>query len=265
MNKINSISHLIRYPASFLNSAYFVAVLVFALFTISVPPAQAAQERAGVILALTGNVEIFHGQKKHPAVNHADLYSGDTIVTGVGQIQIRFADGTLLTLYRDTKFSVDDYHYGNGRADRASFSLTGGLMHTLTGKIDKSKYLLKTRLANLAVRGTEYSVQLGDVLHVSVDHGRVQLLNAGGDVLVGAGQSIFITGANAMPQPVLGGKVNLGMHPSGGGGHGAGGAKGSRAQGGPRAQGAQGGAGGLGGAGGGGAAPPPPPPGVQKF
>ena len=215
--------------------------------------AQAAEE-AGTILSFTGKVEILRGLEKRPPGNHGALYSGESIVTGNGQGQIRFADGTLLTLYRDTQFAIDDYHYGKDKSDRAQFSLVNGVMHTLTGKIDKKNYLLKTRFANLGVRGTEYSMQLDEALHVSVDQGQVQLANAAGSVLVGAGQSILITGANSMPAPVVTGRAGPGGGQGGPGrGHGGGG------HGGPG-----GGAASSGGAAGG-TAGAPPPPGTGKF
>jgi ferric-dicitrate binding protein FerR (iron transport regulator) len=216
-------------------------------------PAQASEE-AGTILSFTGKVEIMRGMEKRLPGNHGVLYSGESIVTGNGQAQIRFADGTLLTLYRDTQFAIDDYHYGKDKSDRAQFSLVNGVMHTLTGKIDKKNYLLKTRFANLGVRGTEYSMQLDEALHVSVDQGQVQLANAAGSVLVGAGQSILITGANSMPAPVVTGRAGPGGGQGGPGrGHGGGG------HGGPG-----GGAASSGGAAGG-TAGAPPPPGTGKF
>jgi len=239
-----------------------MAIVAAALFDLAQQAAQAAGERAGIVLAFTGKVEIQHGPERHNPSIRSELYSGDTIVTGSGQVQIRFDDGTLLTLYRDTKFSVDEYRYTKGKgSDRAQFSLVSGVMHTLTGEIDKNNYLVKTRLANLGVRGTEYSAHLGESLHVSVDQGRVELENAGGSVLVGPGQSIIVMGANAMPKPVIGGKINLGGGPGGrgglGGGHGP-------APGGPGGAGP--GGSGPGPAGAGGMAPPPPPPsGTQQF
>ena len=234
------------------------------LCLIGVANVQAA-EVAGAILAVSGKVEILHGTEKRIPANHAELFSGDTLVTFDGQVQIRFVDGTLLTLYRDTKFAIDDYHYEKGRGDRAQFSLLNGVMHTLTGKIDKGNYLLKTRLANLGVRGTEYSVQLDSTLQVSVDQGLVEIANAGGMIQVGAGGNAIVMGANMIPKPSMGGHIDLGRH--GGGGHGGpGGPGGMGGPGGPGGMGGPGPSGMGGGAGGGaGAPPPPPPPAARKF
>jgi hypothetical protein len=243
-------------------SKYKIAVLLlFCIPLFSLQAAVASENRVGVILAFSGQVEVLHGTAKFVPEKHTELYSGDSIVTANGQAQIRFLDGTLMTLYRDTKFAIDDYHYSKNGDDKAQFSLINGVMHTLTGQIDKKNYLLKTRLANLGVRGTEYSVQLDDALHVSVDQGRVQLVNAGGSAFVDAGQSIFIMGANVMGQAVLGGKVDLGMRGPGAGGRAGPGGPGGK-MGGPG--GGMGGPGaGMGGPGGGMGAPPPS--GTQKF
>jgi hypothetical protein len=218
-----------------------VSVIVSALLAFMIVQPALAAEKAGVILIFSGKVEIINGTITRPATLRAALYSGETIVTGEGQVQIRFEDGTLLTLYRDTKFSVDDYHYGNGQGDRAQFSLLNGLMHTLTGLIDKNNYQVKTRLATLGVRGTEYSAQLNNVLEVSVDQGRVEIANAGGTIQIGAGGRAIVTGPNVIPKPNLGGKIDLPMH--GGGGRPAGG--------GPPPPGS--------------APPPPPPAGTSTF
>lgn len=214
----------------------------FFLAICYLPLAALAADPAGVILSLNGKVEIVHGADKWVAVNRAELFSGDSIETGEGQVQIRFVDGTLLTLYRDTRFAVDDYRYAKGKENRAQFSLLNGLMHTLTGQMDKQNYQLKTRLANLGVRGTEYSVKLADVLHVSVDHGQVEVANAGGRALVSAGQSLTVFGPQVMPKPAIGGKLDIGPH--GGPGHSPGPGQGM----GP-----------------GGAPPPPPPVGTQNM
>lgn len=241
---------------AFIGAFFRGAMCVLLLCLTWIMPAQAA-EVAGTILAVSGKVEILHGAEKRVPVNHAQLFSGDTLVTGDGQVQLRFADGTLLTLYRDTKFAIDDYHYEKGKGDRAQFSLLNGVMHTLTGQIDKRNYLLKTRLANLGVRGTEYSVQLDNMLQVSVDQGLVEIANAGGMIQVGAGNSATVMGANAIPKPSMGGRIDLGKHGGGPGGHGAPGM--------PSGMGAPGGMGGGAGGMGGAGAPPPPPPAARKF
>ncbi len=202
-------------------------------------------ESVAVVLAFTGKVDILHGNESQSPTNRKELFSGDSIVTMDGQVQLRFADGTLMTLYHDTRFAIDDYHYGKD-GNKAQFSLVNGLLHTLTGEIDHRNYQLKTRLANLGVRGTEYSVRLAEALQVSVDTGLVEVSNAAGSLRVSAGGSAIVTAQDKMPLPSIGGKIMLRSGGSPGSGPGGGGGPG----GGP-------GGGGPGGAGGEGGAPPP--------
>ncbi|MBB1072955.1 FecR domain-containing protein [Rhodoferax sp. 4810] len=213
------------------------AVIVCVVLALgSMTPLRAA-EIAGAILALTGQVSIERAGQVLPATRQQALLSGDTLAVGEGEVQVRFTDATLLTLYRHTRFAVNDYQYGAQKTNRAHFSLVNGLMRTLTGKMDKDRYRLKTRLANLAVRGTAYSLRLDSVLHIAVDAGSVAVTNAAGTVLVHAGGSAIVTTANAMPRPG-GGKINL---------HGTDGLTSDQLQTGPPA----------------GTKPPPPPPGSQ--
>ncbi|QKQ26578.1 FecR domain-containing protein [Candidatus Reidiella endopervernicosa] len=72
-------------------------------------------------------------------------------------------------------------------------------MHTLTGEMGKDNYKLKTRLANLGVRGTEFEVRLDNALLVSVHQGRVVVSNGGGSVEVPAGSSLRVTDRQGMP------------------------------------------------------------------
>ncbi|TAN52300.1 MAG: hypothetical protein EPN21_04485 [Methylococcaceae bacterium] len=169
------------------------------VWLLAFTPAAWALDSAGAILALSGQVEVLRAGQTLAATRQMPLYSGDTIVTGDGQTQIRFSDESLLTLYRDTRFALDEYQYNGNAADRAQFSLIDGLMHTLTGRMDKANYLLKTRLANLAVRGTEYSALLDHALNVSVLAGRVELSNTAGLLSIAAGQNALVAGPAVMP------------------------------------------------------------------
>ncbi len=161
----------------------------------------AEQPVAGQVLAVSGTVTVEREGSPRPLVSRDPLFSGDVVVTGDGRIQIRFSDGSLLSLYEQTRFSIDEYRYGSGTEDRADYSLVDGVMHTLTGAMPKANYRLKTRLAVLGVRGTDYSARLGSDLHVSVNSGAVLLSNSAGSLLVNAGSSALVTRGDAVPSP----------------------------------------------------------------
>lgn len=192
--------------------------LILALL-VGVSPNLSAVELAGTILAISGDVVAEQGGEQRRLERLSTVNSGDTVITGEGQVQLRFEDGALLTLYSDTRFVVDEYRYGSGKKSRAHFSLLKGLMHTLTGEMGKDNYKLKTRLANLGVRGTEFEVRLDNALLVSVHQGRVVVSNGGGSVEVPAGSSLRVTDRQGMPESI---PKKLNMRKGQGGGQGGG-------------------------------------------
>ena len=174
------------------------------LFTALQPLAWAATipEAAQVLVAI-GEV---HAEKKGTPLRALKrgslLYQGDIVVTKEGQTQVRFTDGTLLSIYKHTRFAIDDYHFSGQEEDRASFNLIGGLVHTLTGKISKNinnNFIMQTTLALLGVRGTDFTVLSDKSLHVSVHDGAVFLENSAGSLLVEAGQMAMVVDENVLP------------------------------------------------------------------
>ncbi|MBF0371217.1 MAG: FecR domain-containing protein [Magnetococcales bacterium] len=164
------------------------------------------QTIAAKVLAARGEVHAQEvDQAPRPLKRGALVHNGETIVTGAGEAQIRFTDGAMLTLYKNTRFAIDDYRYQAPGVDtnRAHMSLIKGAIHTLTGKIGKNRpreYKLKTSLAMLGIRGTDYTALLAKTLHVSVNDGAVVLQNDGGELVVEAGQNALVTTLKMAPK-----------------------------------------------------------------
>ena len=128
----------------------------------------------GTALAEAGRVTFAYGAAN--AVNKAGveralargvaIEAGDTIVTqGRGRVQVRFTDGSFVSLKPDTEFRVDEYSYkGQGDAqERGFFSLLKGGLRTITGFIGrarKERYRMRTPVATIGIRGTEYNLDL---------------------------------------------------------------------------------------------------------
>lgn len=129
-----------------------------------------------------------------------DIFSGDTIDTSDnGRIQMRFTDGGLVSLMPGTTFSVDEYLHEGKAADDGSlvFGMLRGGMRTITGSIGKIKhenYELKTPVATLGIRGTEYVAVIGppDTLRVHVGKGKVVITNDHGTLEVPEGRSAVV-------------------------------------------------------------------------
>ena len=125
----------------------------------------------------------------------AEIDAGDTISTGRGRAQLRFTDGSFVSLKPNTDFRVDEYAFkgGNDTNERGFFSLLRGGLRTITGlvgRVRKGRYRMRTSVATLGIRGTEYNLDLltddsgQPVLKWNVaDDGRssIVLLLAGGE------------------------------------------------------------------------------------
>ncbi|MBF0379904.1 MAG: FecR domain-containing protein [Magnetococcales bacterium] len=191
-----------------LNNRFFQLLVVLSLSfsTMSLPTTLlAAQKEAAVVLAARGEVSaVIKGEQPRNLKRHSLLYSGETIVTKNGEAQVQFTDGCLLTIYRDTRFVIDDYQFANKKQkNRANFSLLNGLIHTMTGTIgkdDPDNYKLETTMAMLGIRGTDFRMLKSDDLLVSMLDGKVVLSNDGGSLEVSVGQNAVVTGSDVMPR-----------------------------------------------------------------
>ena len=138
----------------------------------------------------------------NPLAKGQDVNPGDTIVTDIGRVQIKFSDGSLVALQPKSTFKIDDYHY-NGDADadgkeRSFFSLFRGGLRTITGVIghrNHDSYRVTTPVATIGIRGTEYIILLDDNgATVTVGDGEIAVINDTGEVTLVNGQTGRIVG-----------------------------------------------------------------------
>src|SRR5690554_3112471 len=168
------------------------ACLVMGLLSLMLP-AQAATE-AALVLFSHGNVVLTNNSGSYPLEKGASVASGDTVITGEdGRIQMRFSDGGLVSLMPNSRFAVEEYSQPTASSEgSASVNLLKGGMRALSGSIGKNQpdnYKLKTNVATLGIRGTQFVVVMdADVMRVHVGEGRVALFNEFGDLLVDSGQ-----------------------------------------------------------------------------
>src|SRR5690554_2466025 len=167
------------------------ACLVMGLLSLMLP-AQAATE-AALVLFSHGNVVLTNNSGSYPLEKGASVASGDTVITGEdGRIQMRFSDGGLVSLMPNSRFAVEEYSQPTASSEgSASVNLLKGGMRALSGSIgkkDQDSYKLKTDVATLGIRGTQFVVVMdGAAMRVHVGLGSVSLFNDFGELLVPAG------------------------------------------------------------------------------
>ena len=150
---------------------------------------------------------------------------GDTVVSETARVQLRFTDGGFVSLVPHSEFRVNAYSY-SGKPDgseRIAMELMMGGLRTISGLIGKaiqSAYEMKTAVATIGIRGTEYTVVYGESVSGTVSAGAIAVCNAGGCLDVAHGQSYYIKDENTKPvfistpallsprQPVIAGERN---------------------------------------------------------
>ena len=215
----------------------FASLAAALVLTMSPALAQAA---AGKVLFVLGGASIERGQTALAAQRGAQVEVGDTLVTArSGRMHLRMADGALISLKPDTRFTVEDYavpepepasapEERSQQSQRAPASTSGligaarengsavlnlvrGGFRTITGLIgkrDRSAYQLKTPVATIGIRGTDFSVyqcasncNSDDGLYLGVWEGAINVQNDAGSEDFGAGEFGFVGGQNTPPVP----------------------------------------------------------------
>lgn len=170
---------------------WFLALLIM----LTAIPAAAQQEAdaVGKVVVARGDVSARSTDNGSRSLERrSSIYQGETIITGEsGRIQIRFEDGAVVALDSASELVIENYRFEEENADDHAVVklLTGGL-RTLSGEIAEKKpdnYEVKTPLASIGVRGTNYQLALTDeALEVAVWSGRVIVSNEAGVLPLGS-------------------------------------------------------------------------------
>lgn len=168
--------------------------------------ALAANNEAAVVLFSHGPVTVTTSAVSHDLKKGDTVLAGSTITTGdKGRVQLRFNDGGLVSLMPNTQFAVETYQEPSAAAEgELGMNLIKGGLRALSGQIGKrnpDSYQLKTKVATLGIRGTQFTVSMdADGMRVHVGAGQIILINELGELLVSAGQNAQVL-PNQAPAP----------------------------------------------------------------
>jgi len=185
MNGINKILPLVG-----------LALLVLAIASITLP-AFAAEKVVGKTLLTRGEVVAKRGDKQVPLKRRSALFEKDEIHVGKeGRAQLRMIDQALISLQENSVLQIKSYQFKKGgRNNSALLELLSGGLRTITGAIgkgNKKAYELRTPLATIGIRGTDYEVEIvSNGMFVAVWDGVIQLrslIKNGCNMLIGRSQ-----------------------------------------------------------------------------
>lgn len=178
----------------------FLWASVFVIF--SAQSLADAKSVGTVILSFGQNVAVSNSGDQRQLKRQSDIYAEDLLITSSkGRLQVRFTDGSRLSLKPDTEFKIAEYQFEGAKPDdgKAIYKLLKGGMRTISGqigKVDKEDYQLDAVVATIGIRGTDFSVnKVGDKVTGSVSNGRINVAaKQGGNRDVAKGKSFSLQG-----------------------------------------------------------------------
>ena len=126
-------------------------------------PAQAVD--VGNISELTGSARVIR-EKPYNAEIEFNIQQNDEAITTNGRMAIRFLDDSQVKLTEHSQLTIDEYIF-DPNPSKSKMAITFGLgtARFITGslnKIDKQNIDLKTPTANIAIRGTDFTVTVDE-------------------------------------------------------------------------------------------------------
>jgi hypothetical protein len=187
-----------------------VFFLLFGLTLFFVSQEALAATAIGQMVWVKGKVEAVDAtQQSRTLERRSPIYELDTIVTGSGTGQIIFTDNSTVVLREGTSFRIDEYKFNPTSPSDSKYvaGISKGGFRTITGLISKSNpdgYAVKTPVATIGVRGTQYMCNItGQKLDFVLERGVVYLSNRGGVVKLDAAKNRIYAVVAGTSAPVI--------------------------------------------------------------
>ncbi len=135
---------------------------VLLALSIGVTPTASADE-AGKVLGIKGEVVAIGDAGERVLLKDDAVFEGETVSTGANSyVIIDFIDGAKATVRPNSRITIESYRLG-GAENGALLDLVKGGLRAVTGEIAQRQpesYKVKTPVATLGVRGTEYYLRI---------------------------------------------------------------------------------------------------------
>jgi len=114
------------------------------------------------ITALQGLADIKRKAQNIKANIGSSIEQKDTIITkDNSKLQLIFEDETIISIGKNSNFSVQEYLFEDNQVPVAKFGMIQGAIRTITGKIGDiapQKFSVTTKTATIGIRGTNFSI-----------------------------------------------------------------------------------------------------------
>jgi hypothetical protein len=141
-----------------------VLVIIGMVALLSASAFAIAADNAGMVVASRGEVIAMADGGSRELKQGDFVYVNDEIMTSNRSFAVlQFIDGAKVTVRPDSTMLVESYLYNGDENDEATLSLVSGGLRVITGAMAKTNpenYKVRTPVALMGVRGTEFSVML---------------------------------------------------------------------------------------------------------
>ncbi len=150
------------------------------------------------ITAIKGSASIQNTKVTKTAVLGDKLKLQDSVITQEKtKVQLIFNDETIVTIGKNSNFSIKNYMFDESSEPEASFSLLKGAMRTITGKIGKiapERFNIQTKTATIGIRGTNFTISIAENNTQSIycTYGTINIYVDGSHFIVKQGFRLFI-------------------------------------------------------------------------
>ena len=139
-------------------------LVVISLAAMLCAPALAQEDSVGMVVASRGEVIAMSNGGSRLLKQGEFIHVSDEIITSNRSFAVlQFEDGAKVTVRPDSTMIIESYLYNGDGDDEATLSLVEGGLRVITGAMAKSNpenYKVRTPVALMGVRGTEFSIML---------------------------------------------------------------------------------------------------------
>jgi hypothetical protein len=161
------------------------------------------------VVRLQGGVTAQVGTGPEQTLRAGDtLRQGTTITTGPNSnVVLRFDDGQVVALKSLSRFTIESYRYDakDPGAGQMILSLLSGGMRAITGLVansNRSAFSLKTPVATIGIRGTDFLTALSQGLYNHVKVGSIGVTTTKGTEVFAATQYSFTAAPAVLPTSI---------------------------------------------------------------
>lgn len=175
-------------------------------------------KKVGTVDESSGNVIAVDKRKiSRKLVKGDPVYLGDKVITGEeGSVRLKMIDDAVLDLRCFSIMVIEQYAL-NSTSRRSILNLLQGSLKKVTGQIGKMTedvYELKTPVASVGVRGTEYALRVfqskgcggtidaDEGFYLEVIKGLVDVHNVAGSEVIAKGETAYVPLPKAVPKKV---------------------------------------------------------------